>query len=112
MKRFKEWLSDNLRYFLLLAAVAVGIAAIVLGMRMYEAYRNTTREENSSPGTEKLSEGEAAIEILTEAETEQAASESVTENAAEQTETEQPAAPEQPETSKQTETAKPQTETS
>ncbi|MBQ6321908.1 MAG: SH3 domain-containing protein [Lachnospiraceae bacterium] len=50
MNQFKEWLSDNLRYLVLLAALALGAAAIVLGVGMYKAYRaqsdNTAGEAN------------------------------------------------------------------
>ena len=56
MKNFKEWLSDNLRYFLLLAAVAVGIMAIVLGMNMYQAYHGDTAEKTASAG-DAMTEG-------------------------------------------------------
>ena len=69
MNNFKEWLSDQLRYILLLLAVALGIAAIIFGMKMYRAYsvRDNTQMQ---PTAEELSEGMEAITILTEEETE------------------------------------------
>ena len=35
MNSFREWLSDNLRYLLLLLIVILGVGAIILGVRLY-----------------------------------------------------------------------------
>lgn len=66
MKRWKEWLSDNLRYILLLLAVILLAAVIWIGIRVYQNYDSPTSGEN--------------IEILTEENTEQQQTESESES--------------------------------
>ncbi len=53
MKGFKEWLSDYLRYFLLILAAALLFGIIYIGIKVYQNYDSPTSGEN--------------IEILTEA---------------------------------------------
>ena len=40
MDRFREWLSDNLRYIMLIMAIVLGAGGIVLGTRLYKTYKN------------------------------------------------------------------------
>lgn len=54
MHNFKEWLSDYLRYFLLLLAALLAFALIMIGVRVYQSVRQPEAKE--------------VIEILTEAE--------------------------------------------
>lgn len=76
MNNFKEWLSDYLRYFLLILAAGLTIFLIVIGVRVYQGMTNPTVGDSDS------------IEILTEKETETTAdTEAVTETEL-QTETE------------------------
>lgn len=70
MNDFKEWLSDYLRYFLLILAALLILALAVIGFRVYRAV--------TAPN---LGDGDS-IEILTESET-IAASETETETATE-----------------------------
>lgn len=58
--KFTEWISDNLRYFLLFLAVALLIVLGVFGIKIYQSYEKTASDDKS-------------IEILTESlkETEQ-----------------------------------------
>ena len=51
--RFKEWLSDNLRYLILILIVALGIAAIVFGMNLYEKY-NSGKTQNGVPSEDSV----------------------------------------------------------
>ena len=79
MKGFKEWLSDNLRYLMLLAAVLLGVGAIVMGMKMYRAYRED--KAAAEPSTQEVQSGD--VVILGQDETETAVTEmSVTQAAA------------------------------
>ena len=57
----KEWFSDNLRYFLLILALLVGIGAIVSGMKLYEHY------SERAAGTGGPGSGDAVV-IITEQE--------------------------------------------
>jgi cytoskeletal protein RodZ len=83
MKKTKEWISDYLRYFLLLLAIALLIVLIVITLKVYQRYDRTPGQDD--------------IEILTEAQTGQ-----VTEKETEK-ETEAPTESET-ETEKETET--------
>lgn len=64
MNDFKEWLSDNLRYFLLGIAILVVFAVAVIGIRIYSKVTGPSKPEapvtESNPvtteGTEKLTE--------------------------------------------------------
>lgn len=58
MNNFKEWLSDYLRYFLLILAAVLTIALVVIGVRVYQGMTNPAVGDADS------------IEILTEKETE------------------------------------------
>ena len=87
MNRFKEWLSDNLRYLMLLAALLLASGVVVLGVRMYQTYQ--AQKTQDAPDieiitTESVSDSvpERETEVLTEALTE-AHTEAVTEAAAE-----------------------------
>ena len=60
MKGFKEWLSDNLRYLILLAAILLGVAAIVLGMKLYRAYR-ADKEQRAPVETVENQTGDVVI---------------------------------------------------
>lgn len=75
MNNFKEWLSDYLRYFLLILAILLILALAVIGFRVYKAMNAPIPGDGDS------------IEILTEAES---ITESESETAA-ATDTEQPA---------------------
>lgn len=46
MKDFKEWLSDNLRYFIIGIAVILVIAAAIIGIRVYSTAVNPDGEKN------------------------------------------------------------------
>ena len=59
MKQFKEWLSDYLRYFLLLLAAVLAFFLILAGVKIYQ---NSKKPDAAN-----------AIQILTETETETAA---------------------------------------
>jgi cytoskeletal protein RodZ len=85
MKKTKEWISDYLRYFLLLLAIALLVVLIVITLKVYQRYDRTPGQDD--------------IEILTEAQTGR-----VTETETEsETETEAPTETET-ETVKETET--------
>ena len=135
MKQFKEWLSDYLRYFLLLLAAILAFFLILAGVRIYqnskkpdaanaiqiitETETETTEKKQTetemTSETESETESESESESETEAETAvQAQSSAQTDAAAAQTETaaaatEKPTEP-QPPTEKATET-QPATET-
>ena len=67
---FREWLSDRLRYFILLAALLVAIAAISMFSRLLDSNMNRNNRNMNQSGsasavkTEK--ETEEAIVILSE----------------------------------------------
>ena len=63
MNRFREWLSDNLRYILLILAVALGAGAIVMGVRLYKTYQ--VRRQNGA-ATEAPAAQAGEIIIVTE----------------------------------------------
>ena len=48
---FKEWLSDNLRYLMLIAAVALGIAVIVIGSNVYRNVSGSAPEGRNDAGS-------------------------------------------------------------
>lgn len=74
MKQFKEWLSDYLRYFLLLLAAVLAFFLILAGVRIYQ----NVKKPNAAN----------AIQILTEMETETAARQQTESETASETETE------------------------
>lgn len=82
MKNFKEWLSDHLRYFMLILAAALLFAVIWIGLKVYQNYDSPTSGQSieilKESGQQK---GGASTEALTEAETQ-------TDTAAGETETE------------------------
>lgn len=67
MKDFKEWLSDYLRYFLLILAAVLAIALVVIGVRVYQGMTNPTmgdgdRIEIGAEQETTVSETEAVTE--------------------------------------------------
>ena len=88
MKHFKEWLSDNLRYVMLLLAVVLLAAVIWIGIRVYQNYDSPTSGQNIEILTEESTERETMTEPETQSETE---SETQTESETE-SETQAPAA--------------------
>ena len=75
MKEFKEWLSDNLRYFMLGLAVIILLVLIFLGFRLIknitsEPAAKTGRETETSKETESETQQETKTEKNTEKETE------------------------------------------
>lgn len=70
MNDFKEWLSDYLRYFLLILAVVLTIALVVIGVRVYQGMTNPTVGDGDSIEilTEKETETVSETEAVTEAE--------------------------------------------
>ena len=47
MNRFKEWLSDYLRYIILLVALLLAVGAIVLGVKLYQSTRKVEGDPDS-----------------------------------------------------------------
>ncbi len=76
----KEWLSDNLRYILLLLALIVGVGAIALGVRLYQLNQ---REE-----TPVVAETSAPVTIIHETEASTEKAQAKTEKAKDEKETE------------------------
>ncbi len=119
---FREWLSDNLRYFMLAFIVILIIAAAVLSITLYSKMSGDGRRNETETVTaaESATETEKPTEKQTESETEpQTESEKQTEPQTEkQTEEPQTQAPTEPapepetipETEPQTEPPQPQTE--
>ena len=119
MKQFKEWLSDYLRYFLLLLAAILAFFLILAGVRIYQnskkpdaanAIQIITETETETTAkkqteTEMTSETESETESESESETEQK-----TETAADTAETKAETAV-QAQSSAQTDAAAAQTET-
>lgn len=62
MKGFKEWLSDYLRYFMLILAAVLLFAIIFIGVKVYQNYDSPTAGEN----IEILTEAKRATEKMTE----------------------------------------------
>lgn len=91
MKKTKEWISDYLRYFLLILAIALLIFLIVITLKVYQRYDKKTSgdgieilteadtqkltEQPSEKMTESETESETERESGTEAETESEAKE-------------------------------------
>ena len=50
---FKEWLSDNLRYLVLIVCIALGIVAIASGVRVYQSFhrQSAAKDEQSTDQT-------------------------------------------------------------
>lgn len=86
MKQFKEWLSDYLRYFLLLLAAILAFFLILAGVRIYQ---NSKKPDAAN-----------AIQIITETETETTAKEQTETEMTSETESES-----ESETEQKTETA-------
>ena len=119
MKQFKEWLSDYLRYFLLLLAAILAFFLILAGVKIYQnskkpdaanAIQIITETETETTAkkqteTEMTSETESETESESESETEQK-----TETAADTAETKAETAV-QAQSSAQTDAAAAQTET-
>lgn len=71
MKKFKEWLSDNLRYFVLAIAVIAVIFILffgykLLGNMMTNGDGSKKQTEETKPGSEKSTEDKKATEKTTE----------------------------------------------
>lgn len=83
MNAFKEWLSDYLRYFVLLLAVLLALGAIFLGVKLYQSTQTVEGDPDSVTiieGTESEMETETETETMSETETEtEASTEKVTE---------------------------------
>ena len=100
MNSFKEWLSDYLRYFILLLAMILAIGVIILGVQLYKSSQSA-REAQADPDN---------IVILDESENMQTETETDTSEETEETETEIETAKEtEPETHKGV-NAKPETD--
>lgn len=71
MKNFKEWLSDYLRYIMLLLAAVLVFFLVMIGVRVYQN-RGQQKQDvvEVYPATEALSESETPEEKLSESETE------------------------------------------
>ena len=78
MNSFKEWLSDYLRYFILLLAMILAIGVIILGVQLYKSSQSA-REAQADPDN---------IVILDESENMQTETETDTSEETEETETE------------------------
>ena len=123
MKQFKEWLSDYLRYFLLLLAAILAFFLILAGVKIYQnskkpdaanAIQIITETETETTAkkqteTEMTSETESESEMTLETESE-SETEQKTETAADTAETKAETAV-QAQSSAQTDTAAVQTET-
>lgn len=75
MKEFKEWLSDNLRYFMLGLAVIILLVLIFLGFRLIknitsEPAAKTGKETETARVTESETQQETKVKQETETETE------------------------------------------
>lgn len=86
MNDFKEWLSDYLRYFVLILALLLALGAIFLGVKLYQSTQTAEGDPDSITiveGTEVQTESETQTEteIVTESEGE---TEKVTEKLTEQ----------------------------
>ena len=88
MKQFKEWLSDYLRYFLLLLAAILAFFLILAGVKIYQ---NSKKQDAAN-----------AIQIITETETETTAKEQTETEMTSETESESES---ESETEQKTETA-------
>lgn len=95
MEDFKEWLSDNLRYFLVGVVVILIIGGSILGLKIYSSavngkdepaliQKNTQAQTESKKETETKKETEKATKKQTEKETKKQ-TEKTTEKAAEKT---------------------------
>ena len=104
MKKFKEWLSDYLRYILLIIGALLAFTLITFGVQTWLIVKRAGSPQTANTQTEETQDASSkggAIEILTEAVTERA-SESETEK---ETQTETSSETEhQSETSLETET--------
>ena len=127
MKQFKEWLSDYLRYFLLLLAAILAFFLILAGMRIYQNSKKpdaanaiqiiteteTETTEKKQTETKMTSETESETEMTSETESESEAeseTEQETETAADTAGTKEETAV-QAQSSAQTDAATAQTET-
>ena len=127
MKQFKEWLSDYLRYFLLLLAAILAFFLILAGVRIYQNSKKpdaanaiqiiteteTETTEKKQTETKMTSETESETEMTSETESESEAeseTEQKTETAADTAETNAETAV-QAQSSAQTDAAAAQTET-
>ena len=106
MGDFKEWLSDNLRYFLVGVVVILIIGGSILGLKIYSSavngkdepaliQKNTQAQTESKKETETKKETEKATKKQTEKETKKQ-TEKTTEKAAEKTTESQAASSERP----------------
>lgn len=127
MKQFKEWLSDYLRYFLLLLAAILAFFLILAGVRIYQNSKKpdaanaiqiiteteTETTEKKQTETKMTSETESETEMTSETESEsesESETEQKTETAADTAETKAETAV-QAQSSAQTDAAAAQTET-
>ena len=108
---FKEWLSDNLRYLVLIVCIALGIVAIASGVRVYQSFHRQSAakdEQSTDQMITIISQGESESGVTVSRQTVRKEPETEKETAAteKQTETET-----KKQTEKQTETeTKKQTE--
>lgn len=117
MNDFKEWLSDNLRYFLLAFIILLIIGAAILGISIYSkvvngggSWKEPVKQTESVKETEKQTEDTKASEMESEKQTEpkaQTEAQKETEALTEELTEPQTEAPAEPQTEAPTE---PQTE--
>ncbi len=75
MRGFKEWLSDYLRYIILVIAALLAVGAIFLGIRLYQESGNPQQESQSQGDEDSViiideTESESGTESESETETE------------------------------------------
>lgn len=68
MKKFKEWLSDYLRYILLIIGALLAFTLITFGVQTWLIVKKAGSPQTTNTQTEETAKG-GAIEILTEAST-------------------------------------------
>lgn len=74
MNKFKEWLSDYLRYLILLVALLLAVGAIVLGVKLYQSTKKVEGDPDSVQIVENTESESGETETLkeeTEKETEE-----------------------------------------
>ena len=75
MKKFKEWLSDYLRYILLIIGALLAFTLITFGVQTWLIVKRAGSPQTANTQTEETQDASSkggAIEILTEAVTERA----------------------------------------
>ncbi|MDD2957387.1 MAG: SH3 domain-containing protein [Lachnospiraceae bacterium] len=70
MKSFKEWLSDNLRYIILVLIVLLAIGGVILGLELYQNSQNSQVAQNNQTANSGGQTDNADIVIYTESQSE------------------------------------------